>query len=118
MKTDDFIKLLSADQNVPSAGPERGLMIAVACGFAISAVLFWVTLGPRDDIAAAAETPRFLAKVAISLLLAATAIGLSARLMRPGAPLRAAWIAIAAAPLLLAVAVVAELERSRYRSGR
>jgi hypothetical protein len=109
MKTDDFIQLLSVDQNVPSTRLERGLMIAVAGGFVVSAVMFWLTLGTRDDIAEAAETPRFLAKIAISLLLAATAIALSVRLMRPGAPRRAALVAMAAAPLALAGAVLAEL---------
>jgi hypothetical protein len=109
MKTEDFIQLLSSDRNVPSTGLERGLAIALAAGFVIAAVLFWIALGPRPDIAQAAETPRFLAKVVISLLLAATATVLCVRLMRPGAPRRIALVAMAAAPLALAVAVLAEL---------
>jgi hypothetical protein len=109
MQTENFIRLLTADQHVQRVSIERALAAALAVGFAVSAVLFWITLGPRDDIAAAATTPRFVAKIVESLLLAAAAAVLTVRLMRPGLSPRMAAMALIAAPALLAAAVIVEL---------
>ncbi len=65
-------------------------------------------LGPRADIAAAAETPRFLFKFVVTGLMAASAFALLRLLARPGAPVSRAAPFLALAPLLLAVAVVVE----------
>lgn len=109
MKTDDFIRLLASDQAAPPVSAGRGLAIAVAAGFAVSAVLFWITLGPRPDIAAAATTPRFILKVLLCLGLAAAAVVLVTRLIRPGTPSRGPAIALVMTPILLAGAVAVEL---------
>lgn len=109
MRTDDLIHLLIADQKAPSLSVERRLGIAIAMGFVIAAILFWITLGPRADIVAAATTPRFIFKIIESLLLAGTAALLVMQLARPGADTRAATVTIFAAPVLLAFAFASEL---------
>ena len=109
MRTDDLIHLLIADQKAPSISIERRLTIAVTIGFIVSAALFWIALGPRDDIVAAATTPRFIFKIIESLLLAGTAALLILRLACPGADTRAATVAMIAAPVLLASTIAAEL---------
>lgn len=88
---------------------ERRLAIAVTIAVVVTAALFWISLGPRDDIAAAATTPRFIFKVVESLLLAGTAALLVLRLVRPGTDVRVATAAILAAPVLLACTIAAEM---------
>ena len=109
MRTDDLIHSLVADQKTPSISIERGLAIAMAMGFVVSAALFWITLGPRADIAAAVTTPHFIFKVVESLALAGAAALLVLRLARPGAHTRGAAVAIFASPVLLACTFAAEL---------
>ena len=109
MRTDELVHALVADRGTAPPSLKRRCALALAIGFAISAVAFWVTLGPRPDIAAAAVTVRFDLKIVESLLLAATAAALVMRLAQPGAATRSHTIAMAAAPALLAVSVLAEL---------
>jgi len=109
MRTDHLVNALAADQATRLASLERTLALALLVGLAVAAAMFALLLGPRDDIAAAAETPRFLLKFVETLLLAATAGMLALRLMRPGAPVTAATVALAAAPVLLVLAVLVEL---------
>jgi hypothetical protein len=109
MRTDDLIHLLVADQGASSISIERRLAIAVTIGAVVTAALFWISLGPRDDIVAAATTPRFIFKIVESLLLAGTAGLLVVRLARPGADARVATAAIFVAPVLLAITFAAEL---------
>ncbi|MEX2035399.1 MAG: NrsF family protein [Xanthobacteraceae bacterium] len=109
MRTDDLVHALVADRAAGQSSIGRQFALAIAIGFAISAVLFWVTLGPRPDIAVAALTVRFDLKIVEALLLAATAVALALRLARPGAGTDLQTVAMAAAPVLLAIAVVAEM---------
>lgn len=109
MQTDDLIRLLSSDQAARARSTQDWLGPALLAGLAVSAAAFWVGLGPRPDIAAAAATPRFLLKVALALLLAATAAALALRLARPAAAARGPAWAVIAAPALLVLAVVVEL---------
>jgi hypothetical protein len=109
MRTDDLVTALSADHATRAAPLERTLALAIVLGFAVAAAMFALMLGPREDIAAAAGSPRFLLKFVETLLLAATAGLLALRLMRPGAPTAAANLALVAAPVLLVLAVAAEL---------
>lgn len=109
MRTDDFVHALAADRAAAPSPLGRQFALAIAIGFAISAALFWVTLGPRPDIAAAALTVRFDLKIVETLLLAATAVALVVRLAQPGAGTGLQKAVLAAAPALLAVAVMAEL---------
>jgi hypothetical protein len=109
LRTDDLVRTLVADQAAPAASVERGLAAALAVSFAVSAVAFWLTLGLRDDFAAALTTLRFDLKFVETLLLAATAAFLVLRLARPGAQTRDVAIAALAAPIVLAAAVAGEL---------
>jgi hypothetical protein len=107
MKTDALIRALAADHAVRAAPLERYLAGALAAAVAVSAILFAVILGPRDDIAAAMHTPRFIFKFVVTLTLAASAGLLVLRLARPGALVRSVWLA--AGPALLISAVLVEL---------
>lgn len=109
MRTDDLVHALAADRHAAQTSIERKLALAIAVGFAVSAVLFWTNLGPRPDIAAVAVTVRFDLKIVQALLLAATAAALVLRLARPGAGTGWQKAALTAAPALLALAVIAEL---------
>jgi hypothetical protein len=109
MKTDELIRLMSSDQQPASAPLERMLALGVAAGMVVSAVCFWATLGPRPDIATVAATARFLLKIVPCLALAAAAVAVVIRSMRPDAQPRQAVLALAIAPALLACAVAAEL---------
>lgn len=108
MRTDHLIRALAADDK--RASPlARFLYVALTAAFVVAAILFAIRLGPRSDIAAVAFDPRFLFKFVVTLLLAATALGLALRLARPGAETGYAWLMLAAAPALLAFGVLAEL---------
>lgn len=109
MRTDELVHALVADRAMAQTPLGRHVALAIAIGLAMSAVLFWVVLGPRADIAVAAVTVRFDLKIVQALLLAATAIALVLRLARPGAGTGMQKAALAAAPLLLVIAVIAEL---------
>jgi hypothetical protein len=109
MRTDDLVHALAADQHAAQTSIERKFALAVAVGFAFSAAAFWLTLGPRTDIAAAAVTGRFDLKIVQALLLAATAAALVLRLARPGAGTALQTAMLAGVPVLLAIAVIAEL---------
>lgn len=108
MRTDDLINALSQDAAVkwPLA---RALGLAVTVGAAFAAVLFFLKIGPRADIAAAAATYRFLFKFVVTLSLAVAAGGLILRLARPGARMGGWGPALAVAPALLLAAVAMEL---------
>jgi hypothetical protein len=108
MRTQDLIDLIAQD-SVPAPATRRVLGIAIVAGLAIALCIFVMMIGPRPDIAAAAGTMRFLFKFVVTVALAVTAAGALGRLARPEAALGPwAW-ALAAAPLLLAAAVLAEL---------
>lgn len=108
MKTDDLIKALSADIR-PAAPPGLLWWAAAALAAAIAAVVFFATIGPRSDIAAAAQTVRFPIKFVVTIALAGSAIPVLRILSRPVAELRQAARRLLVPPLLLGIAVVAEL---------
>jgi hypothetical protein len=109
MRTDDLIAALVADRHVGEVSLERRFALAMATSFAVSAVLFFMTLGPRDDLMAAIGTARFDLKIIEALLLAITAAVLALRLARPGLEKGRAAISLLAVPALLAMGVAAEL---------
>ena len=83
--------------------------VAVCLAITFAGAVFLAMLGPRPDITAAAETSRFLFKFLITITLAASAFGCARALSRPGETWRR-WIpCLAAAPVLIAMAVVVEL---------
>jgi hypothetical protein len=109
MDTNDLIKALAADTRRPAASLSSVWWGAAVLAVAFAAVVFFVTLGPRPDIAAAAETPRFLFKFVATVTLAASAFGLARALSRPGKSWRKAIPFLATALVLVAIAVIVEL---------
>jgi hypothetical protein len=109
MDTNELIKLLAADaghRTAPLSSVWRG---AGGLAVALAAVAFFALLGPRPDIATAVETPRFLFKFVVTIILAVSAFGLARALSRPGEAWRKSLPYLATGPALLAVAVVFEL---------
>jgi hypothetical protein len=109
MDTNDLIKALAADMQQPAASLSSVWWAAAGLAIALAAAVFLATLGPRPDIAAAAETPRFLFKFVGTITLAVSAFGLTRALSRPDEAWRKAMPYLAAAPALLAMAVIVEL---------
>jgi hypothetical protein len=109
MQTEQLIKALAADASpLPALG--QRIAAAAMAGFAISALLFVVVLGPRPSIAEAfTRDPRLAFKFAVVLALALSAAGLGLRLLRPGAATGWWRLALLAAPALLMLAIVYEL---------
>jgi hypothetical protein len=108
VKTDDLIDLLAQDAP-PRFRFGTVFGIAVALGILVAAAIFFTGIGFRPDISQAAETVRFLFKFVVTVTLAAGAVGAALRLGRPGVPAGGWILVLAAAPALLACAVIAEL---------
>lgn len=83
MKTDELIRALAADGATPPVSVKRHLGRALPVGLVAAAVLFALALGPRPDLAAALQDPRFLFKFVVTLFLAGTAALAALRLARP-----------------------------------
>lgn len=109
MKTNDLIAALAAD--APSRPPGLGVTWALAATVAVAAaaIVMFSTIGPREDIALAATTVRFLFKFVVTIALAATALIVLDRIARPGAGTarHLPWLLVA--PVLLAAAIGVEL---------
>jgi hypothetical protein len=109
MDTNELIKALAADTRPPAASLSSVWWGAAGLAIALAAAVFFAMLGPRPDIAAAAETPRFLFKFVVTITLAVSAFGLARALSRPDGTWREAMPYLAAAPALLAIAVIVEI---------
>jgi hypothetical protein len=109
MKTEELIKALNADAAAAPAWRRPVWALAVPAAAVIAAIVFFSTIGPRPDIAAAAHTMRFLFKFVFTAALLAGALPLLRVLSMPGEhPGRAApWLL--AAPLLMAAALALEM---------
>lgn len=108
MKTDQLIAALTADTKTVSRPIDQQLWIAIAGGAIVAAVIFLFGVGPRPDISAALETPRFLYKYVLTLSLFASAFGLMLHLARPGTVPKGWLAALAVPPVLLIGSVIAE----------
>lgn len=108
MKTDDFIRALAADRTL-GAAPGRVLLLAIAAGFAASAIVFTLALGIRGDVVAALQTVWFPFKFLVTIALVAAAMHLAITLARPGADPAAAARLLAVPAVLIGAAVVIEL---------
>ncbi|MBU1312821.1 MAG: DUF1109 family protein [Alphaproteobacteria bacterium] len=108
MKTDDFIDLLAKDALV-KLHLDRALAIALAIGAPLSAVVLVTTIGIRPDLGDALHTPRFIFKIAVTLLLAVTTSSLVFNVGKPGVPLRPYLIALLIPLGLLTLGIVTEL---------
>jgi len=109
MDTDAFIRTLAADARPPAVSLSAVWWGAAGLAVALAAAVFFVTLGPRPDIAVAAETPRFLFKFVVTIALAATAFGVARSLSRPGESWRRTMPLLAVAPALIVTAIILEL---------
>lgn len=94
MKTDDLIDLLAADtlpvrRNVASMRLALGLLGAIP----LTVLLMWTVLGVNPLLREYLDLPMFWVKFGAPLLMALLALPLVARLGRPGADTRLAWIA-------------------------
>ena len=108
MDSNELIEALVADlRKRPSLSSAwwgaAGLALALA-GF-----LFFATLGPRPDFAAAIHTPRFDFKFVVTITLAVVTFRLVRKLSYPGEPWRDAALHLTAVPALLLVGIVIEL---------
>jgi hypothetical protein len=109
MNTNDLIKALAADTRRPAASLLTVWRGTAGLAIALAAAVFFAALGPRPDIAAAAELPRFLFKFAVTITLAVSAFGLACALSRPEETWHKVARYLAAAPVLMAMAVIVEL---------
>ncbi len=109
MRTDDLINALVVDLTASKARFRQILLGGMALGAIIATVEFLFWIGVRPDIGHAVETVRFLFKFVVMLCLAATAARLLSRLATPGVSTGFWGWAWLAAPMLLMVAVAAEL---------
>ena len=112
MKTSHLIEALAQDSanDAPMRwNIARALKIALIAGNITSGLIFFIWIGFRPDIMAAAETTRFLLKFAITIPIATAATAALLRISRPGVELGAAGWALAISPALLIVAVIVEL---------
>ena len=109
MDTERLIQTLAADGGPPAASMGRAWFAATVASIVVAAIVFFIAIGPRSDIAAAAETPRFLFKFVATLALLATAFAALKRLARPDASIRSALPMLLVAPGLLLIAVGAEM---------
>ncbi|MBS0273196.1 MAG: DUF1109 family protein [Proteobacteria bacterium] len=108
MKTDDLIASLAAD--APAQRPLRRLFAAAAIlGALVACLLFLVTLGPRPDIHQAVHTVRFDFKFVVTIVLAVTAFFVMRDMARPEVTQSRLRPLLWVAPVLLVLAVAAEL---------
>jgi hypothetical protein len=107
MRTDDLIGRLATDNARRGIAPDRALLVALGLGTLVVAVLFWVLIGPRPDIATALTTWRFDYKFVVTLAVAVSGFAvLRAAIYPDGRP--NSWLLLAG-PVLLAIAVAVEL---------
>ncbi|WP_104666078.1 NrsF family protein [Ensifer adhaerens] len=109
MDTNDLIKALAADTRRPGLSMSAAWAGAGIGALVLAGFVFSVLLGPRPDIAAAAETLRFLFKFVVAIALAATAFAAVRAAARPEADLRRLLPYLATAPVMVAASVVLEL---------
>lgn len=105
MNTEQLINALTAD-----AGPRRPFLhsfsLATSIGIAVDALVFFVAVGPRADLAAAAETWRFLFKFVVTISLAVPAIVLAYRTAKPATWHKCRfWILVVPLGLLMTSAI-------------
>lgn len=100
MKTDDFIRTLSADQSWRAPKVSAGLALALALAVPVSFAIFMMELRPRPDFMDAMRSPFFDLKFVVTLALAASAFVVALALTRPAAAVPR-WL------LLLPLAILA-----------
>ena len=115
MKTANLIDVLAQDAPVSWRLSNR-LAMAFAVGTAAAMVIFVVAVGIRPDMSVAGHTIRVQFKLLFALTLMAGAVGAVSRVGRPEATPGAFGFVLVAAPVLLALAVLAELAATPAQS--
>ncbi len=113
MRTDALIAALAADPPAPgaSASLRRAVALALAGAAAAVAALFFATIGPRADLAAAGPLAATAAKIALTATLAFAASATALALARPDAPAGGRAWSLLLAPLALALWIGWEFAR-------
>lgn len=102
MKTDDLISMMAAGvAPVDRRLPTRRMAQALILGAAGSLVLLLLIYGLRPDLKAMLWVPLFWIKLAFPTALAAGALLVLRRLLRPGLRVGASWAGIAAPSLAI-----------------
>lgn len=98
MKTEDLIAELAASGPAAPALSPRGMGLRVVAAVALAAGLFLTLAGTRADLAAHLREPLILTKTLLPAALAAIALPLGLRMLRPGARIGRAglWLALPA----------------------
>jgi hypothetical protein len=109
VKTSELIAALAADPVPEPIRLGRRIVGALALGFIGSLAIYALLMGPRPDIANAAQTVRFLLKFVDAFAFALPALLLVLRLARPDAHPRTMALWLIAPLVLLASGVVVEL---------
>ncbi|MEZ5783070.1 MAG: NrsF family protein [Rhizobiaceae bacterium] len=109
METDRLIRTLAADGAPRGMSMSRMWSLTALAAAAIAAAVFFMSIGPRGDIADAAHTIRFLFKFVVTLALFATAFAALRGLAIPGVNPARAMAPLVLAPALLLIAVGLEL---------
>jgi hypothetical protein len=109
VRTSELIAVLTADPIPEPIRLGRRVAVALAVGLVGSIALYCLLLGPRPDVAAAADTMRFWMKFVDSAAFALPSVLLTLRLARPDAKPRALALWLIAPLVLLAAGVAAEL---------
>jgi hypothetical protein len=125
MTIDTLIARLAAE-----AGPVRphrvtaAMAVALAIGLSVAALLFALTFGPRNDLAAALVLPLVAAKTLLPLALGLMALALARTAVhpaaRPGPAARAIWLVpgLALAMFLWALALPPDVGRQMAFTGK
>jgi hypothetical protein len=109
VKTENLIAALAADGTSIKTPIAHKVALAMACGFALSAAMFFWQLGWRPDIGEARGTLPFLFKFVVTAALLVPAAVLVARLARPDAASGLWGWALLIAPLLLVAGSSADM---------
>jgi len=109
VRTSELIAALAADPIPRGLRMGGRVALALALGVLVSLWLYVLFVGPRPDLASAAQTVRFNLKFVDALTLAAPSLLLLVRLARPEARPGALALWLLAPLILLAVAVAVEL---------
>ena len=109
MRTSELIAALAADPVPEPIRLGRRVAAALALGFVVSLAIYALMMGPRPDIAEAAQTVRFKLKFVDAFAFALPTLLLMLRLGRPDAKPKTLAIWLVAPLILLLGAAVVEL---------
>ena len=109
MRTEELIKVLSADAELRQASFGRAWSLAIAAAVVSAAAVFGLALGPRPDFGLATHTLHFLFKFVVTIALAAVAFAAMRVAAWPDADPRKLMPYLAVAPALVVGGVLLEL---------